>query len=128
MDAAAPPETLIHEIGGMLVRDEAYLEQPWDAIALVARVDPGAVRMHGFAYLDTGEALPEVPSGMSVSDRFRALRDAMQARDGRAWRAALVQIRREGARITVDFEYDDPARWAVTPLNLDARREELRPK
>lgn len=39
----------------------------------------------------------------------------------------LFQFNRKSGRFIVDFEHDDPARWKVTPSNIDAVVDELRP-
>ena len=31
-------------------------------------------------------------------------------------------------RFKIDFEFDDPTRWAITPNNMFEMREKLRPK
>lgn len=40
----------------------------------------------------------------------------------------LFQFNRNTRRARADFEYDDPLRWQVTPANLDAAIEALRPR
>ena len=39
----------------------------------------------------------------------------------------LVQLSRASGTYEVTFEDDDPARWKVTPANIEQISEELRP-
>ena len=41
--------------------------------------------------------------------------------------AILVQLDRGSGTYEVTFEDDDPARWKVTPANIEQISEELRP-
>jgi hypothetical protein len=118
---------LMQEIGGLVVGDERYAGEPWASIALVTMIDGPVQRFHGFWYDAAGEATPGFPRNRDLLDKFRELQAV--ARNGeRTWKTALVQIRRDDMQITVDYEYEDPQRWKVTPLNLEAMREALRPR
>lgn len=129
MDAAGSNEALVHEIGKLIVHDEAYLEQPWSSLALVATMrDDDVVQLHGYVYLDDGGTAAETPRTSKVAQRFVELHHVMRERDSRPWKAALVQIWRANAKVSFFFEYDDEARWKVTPTNYKTMREELRPK
>lgn len=120
---------LYADIGTLVVRDEAYLEQPWSRLSLVATMrDENTVQLHGYVYLDDGKTEAETPRTTKVAQRFVELHNVMRARDGRRWKAALVQIWRETAKVSFFFEYEDASRWKVTPLNYQTVREELRPK
>ncbi|GLS46837.1 hypothetical protein [Methylobacterium brachythecii] len=129
MDNPATNEALVHEIGSLIVHDEAYLEQPWNTLSLVATMrDENVVQLHGYVYLDAGKTAAETPRESKIAQRFVELHQVMRQRDGKPWKAALVQIWRETAKVSYFFEYDDAARWKVTPTNYEAMREELRPK
>lgn len=122
-------EALHHEIGRLVVHDEAYLEQPWSSLSLVATMrDENTVQLHGYAYLDGGKTEAVTPRASTVAQRFVELHRAMRERDPRPWKAALMQIWRSNAKVSFFFEYDDAARWRVTPGNFREMREELRPK
>jgi hypothetical protein len=120
--------TLVHEIGSMIVQDKNFIELPWDKISVVAVVDGGSVQVSGFAYEDGEDPFPEIPADTAIYDRFKRLREAMEDEAGRKWKSTLVQITRENNKIHFDFEYDDPMRWKVTPLNVDTKPRELEPK
>jgi hypothetical protein len=120
---------LYSEIGSLIVHDEAYLEQPWSTLSLVATMrDDDTVQLHGYVYLDDGKTAAETPRTSKVAQRFVELHTVMKARDTRPWKASLVQIWRENAKVSFFFEYDDAARWKITPSNYQAMREEMRPK
>lgn len=122
-------EALHHEIGRLIVHDEAFLELPWASLALVATMrDETTVQLHGYAYLEDGKTEAVTPRASTVAQRFVELHHAARERDPRPWKAALVQIWRSSAKVSFFFEYDDAARWKVTPLNYQTMREELRPK
>lgn len=122
-------EALHHEIGRLIVHDDAYTEQPWSSLSLVATMrDRNTVQLHGYAYLDDGKIEAVTPRVSTVAQRFVELHHAMGERDPRPWKAALVQIWRETAKVSFFFEYDDEARWKVTPMNYQTMREDLRPK
>jgi YD repeat-containing protein len=118
---------LINAIGGRIVHDENYTRYDWDSLSLVVTVDDAMSSSSGFVYLDTGEVVPNHPSGFDVLDLFEELQEATARPDGKRWKAALVQIVRATGKMHLEFEWDDADRWKVTPTNLDARREELRP-
>lgn len=49
-------------------------------------------------------------------------------RDGAGrWKTCLLQIERPGPKLTIDFDYEDTDRWAITPANLLERVEEFWP-
>ncbi len=105
--------------------DSALLLDGWTGLVLVCQVEDGTPDMTGFCYHATS-AVPVAPSDFAVFDVVERLRDAMAARDGRpAWQAALFRLVRQTGRLTVDFEYVDPERWAVTPTTVAHRKEQF---
>ncbi len=59
-------------------------------------------------------------ASVHLSERDRTttvLREATRVVDGALWGACVVRIDRETQEITVEFEYDHPERWNVTPQN-----------
>src|SRR3546814_10871397 len=63
-----------------------------------------------------------MPDLDATIDKAIDLSQAMRADGKEAWKACLIQITRPGPKLNADFEYDDPARWNITPANL--RRSE----
>lgn len=128
MDNQERANELIHEIGSMIVQDRVLSDQPWDALSLVTVVEGTSVQVSAYRYDGAGKPTPRNPGDNRLFDKFEELRDAMREPGGREWKTALVQIKRPAMKITVDFEYDDPMRWKVTPFNVETKPEELRPK
>jgi len=60
--------------------------------------------------------------------RSSKLRKEMAKADGKKpWIAALFRIERKTGKFAVQFEYDEPERWIVTPDNVTARAREFAP-
>jgi hypothetical protein len=111
-------DALIHELGAALVGDPKVAGQPWKRYALVARLDAQQSKLNGFAYDALGSYQPATPKGFEVHNKLAALREAMR-NDGKApWGACMVRIDRDTQKITVEFEYDHPERWDVTPKTV----------
>lgn len=109
-------DAMVHEVGASIVRNPRVSAQPWDSYALIARVDDDRIQLNGFAY--AGDApRPATPQGPEVSDRLKSLREAMREPGKPAWGACVVRIVRATQKINIEFEYDHPERWDVTPQN-----------
>lgn len=119
---------LVHEIGGLIVAAQMKDSDAWDSIAATAIVQGSTVQISGFFYEDGGKPKPARLGLGRLADCFEELATATQKPDGGRWVAALVQIRRDTGRVTMDYEYADPARWKVTPANIATMPEELRPR
>lgn len=119
--------TLVHEIGSLIVSNKRYAAIDWDGISVTAIVEPGATQISGYAYPDGGEPVAASPGLGALADKFEELNEAMQKPDGGTWKTALVRIRRDTGKVTIDYDYADPLRWKVTPLNMSALPEQMRP-
>lgn len=110
-------DALVHELGAVIISNPKVAAAPWQRYALVAQIDEQQSKLNGFAYDADGGYQPLTPQGFEVHDKLRALREAMHS-DGHApWGACMVRIDRETQKITIEFEYDHPERWYVTPQN-----------
>lgn len=110
-------DALIHELGAAIVRNPKVAALPWQRYALVARFEEGVTSLNGFAYDAQGVYRPATPRGFEVNDRLEDLREATRVAGKAPWGACVVRIDRETQEITVEFEYDHPERWNVTPQN-----------
>lgn len=119
---------LVHEIGSLIVRNDRYASRDWDGIAVTVIIEPGATQISGYSYVDGKDPEAGSPGLGVLADRFEELCAAMQNPDGSKWKTALVRIRRDTGKITIDYDYENPLRWKVTPLNLGTLPEEMRPK
>ena len=124
-----PPTDLVHEVGRLIVQDERIGAHSWHALSLVVVLD-GPAAISGYVYDEAGRATPELPDDNAIFDAFERLREAMRDEDPtkRGWGAALFQIKRPELKAHVEFEYDDPHRWDVTPANFTTKPDELRPR
>ena len=120
-------DELIMKIGTMILNDERY-EDDWSALSLVGDLANGGKGMHGYVYFSDGRFEGRIPAvGRPLIKLFIALRDEMDRTKGVSWHQCLVQITRPDLDIRIQFEYDDPRRWSVTPANLSAQVEAMRP-
>jgi hypothetical protein len=119
---------LVHEIGSMVVNSERYRARPWESLSIVVVIDGSSVQLSGYTYGADGKPQAGNPGNFDINDKFEELQEAMAGADQRRWKSALLQINRDGGKLNIDFEYDDPLRWKVTPTNVDTKPHELRPK
>jgi hypothetical protein len=123
----AAADRVLHELGQLVIADEEFAGKDWQGIALVIQVEPRK-RLFGYRYKADGGWEGATPAGRPAILKARELADAMKVEGKDGWKTCLVQISRPGPSIEIDFEYDDPNRWDVTPANLKTRVEELRPR
>jgi hypothetical protein len=121
-------DALIHRLAETIAGDKALLLDGWTHLVLVSHVEAGTPDMTGFCYTSDGRAVPVAPKEFAIFDVLEQLRAAMAEADGRKpWSAALLRIERATGKLAVEFEYDQPERWAVTPDNVEARAREFAP-
>jgi hypothetical protein len=123
----AASDRLLTELGQQIVADRRYAAEDWQGISVVVQVAPRQ-RLFGYVYRPDGTWSAGMPDMNATLDKAVALSEAMRADGKEPWKACLIQIVRPGPKLKVDFEYDDPARWIVTPGNLKQKVEELRPR
>ncbi|MGQ4274888.1 hypothetical protein [Terrihabitans sp. B22-R8] len=119
---------LVPEITMMIVNSGDFAERPWDSLALTVIVQGGSVQMSGYTYEDGASPEPATPRNVELARKFRELAAAMQKPDGGTWVSSLIQVRRDSQKVHIDFDYENPGRWKVTPANLKSLPEEIRPK
>lgn len=81
----------------------------------------GRARMFGYSY-DAQSAVKLMAPSVDTLLTFRELHRAMDDTDpaGRPWVACMIRLSAAGDA-AVEFEYDDPNRWAHTPRNYEQR-------
>ena len=94
---------------------------------MVAHLDEMSASINGYLYDETGKSTPAAPDDFAVLDRLGDLRDAMLEPGKGPWKACLVYVNRVSGRITLDFEYNTPGKWLITPANVKQMAEILRP-
>ena len=120
-------DDLVQDIGALLVRDPHISSQPWEDLVIVAQITPSSTKVNGFAYSASGKSTPTGPRNLDVIDKFEDLRLAMREPDKEPWKACLVRINRSTSHIVIDFEYDHPDKWLITPATVEGMAEVLRP-
>jgi hypothetical protein len=119
MDSSANGEVI--GLAELVSSHQAYSGTDWTYIALVATITRQRRSMFGYVFFSDGHweaKLPRDPQ-RSVMKGFRRLHDRMAALDGVAWQQCLLEITRQDQTVSVEFEYDDPDRWSLTPDNLE---------
>lgn len=124
------PDDLVHRLGALLLDDpEVVVRDDWSHVVLVATFHETSTGVTGFCYPERGEPEPAAPYDSRTLDVLRDLRTALADRDGtRGFVACRVHLQRAGARIGIDFEHDDPQRWAITFADRVERAAELDPR
>lgn len=128
MDTSANGQVI--ELGKLVSSHRAYHGTDWYYIALVATFTGGRRSMFGYVLFADGHweaKLPRDPE-RSVMRAFRRLHERMATLDGVAWQQCLLEITRPDHTVSVEFEYDDPHRWSVTPANLQELLGEFVPE
>ena len=118
-------DELVQQIGQLLIEDPMISRQPWDHLVIVAHVKDRSVQVKGFAYSGNSDVTPTGPRNFAIIDKFEALNKAMLEPGKESWKACLVRISAEG-HISIDFEYDKPEKWLVTPSNIEEMGKTLR--
>ena len=120
---AEPPldrNALIAKIGQLLVTDPAVSDGLWHGYALIVRYGDGAIarRMTGFRYDADGRHQGATPSDDALGPVFDALREATRIHDKAPWGACVLRLWRDSGRMAVEFDYDTPQQWDITPATL----------
>jgi len=120
-------DDLLHEIGSLVIRDKEIMSRPWEHLVLVAQVSNNSTQVNGFAYQSGGKAVPTGPDNFEIVDKFEELRTAMGADDIELWNACLFRLDRDSHKLSIDFEYEQPEKWLITPSTVKEMAEKLRP-
>ena len=120
-------DELVQEIGRMLIQDPRISSQPWQHLAIVAQIADNSAQVNGFLFDSAGKATPTAPKNTRVIDRFEELRNVMAEQDGEFWKACLVRIDPLTGNISIDFEFDHPEKWLISPSTITEMAEKLRP-
>lgn len=124
-DAGPSTDELVNRLGSAIAGDDAFADGGWTGLAMVVSADER--RAFGYRYT-AGDWEADLPEDSGFIDDAIALRDAMAAQhDGHRWHSVLVQISGDPPTARLAFDYDLPPRWQVTPANMDAMVEALRP-
>lgn len=124
-------EDKLHEIAQLVLQCEDVLSFQWTELVFVFELGEGYVSNSGFLY----DAEEITPASASIEDEqllldntLEQLREDIYQQCGEKFNQLLFQIENKTKRFKIDFEFDDPKRWAITPSNMFEMREKLRPK
>ena len=120
---------LIARIGRLLVADPAVSDGDWHGYALIVRYGDGAVarRMTGFRYDLGGAFTAATADADALGPAFDDLRDATRVPGKEPWGACVLRLWRDSGRMAVEFEYDAPGQWDITPATLGDVARHARP-
>lgn len=120
-------DELLAEIARLIVVDPKAGERPWDGYSLIAWYGDGISRLNGFRYDKGQPAEPLTPANAEIENRLEDLRRVTQVKDKAPWRVCIIRINREAAEVAIDFEYEEPGKWYVTPDSAVQIAEQVRP-
>ncbi|MEO4000439.1 hypothetical protein [Mesorhizobium sp. CAU 1732] len=102
----------------------------WAEVSVVFQVDDEGfvTNTYGYSYDDDGKPTAIAPDIDNVEEPVRAYREWLRQEGDKGFTRMLFQFNRNTLKVKADFEYDNVARWKVTPANIDTITEELRPR
>lgn len=119
------------DIVELFLRCKKVKENPWTELAFVFEFGDGHISNSGFLY--NGDSVRPATASIDeekllLGDTLSALREDIYQQCGHKFNQLLFQMENETKRFKIDFEFDDPTRWAITPSTFFDMREKLRPK
>jgi hypothetical protein len=130
MEPQLDRNALIAKIGRLLVADAVVSDGFWAGYALIVRYGDGAIarRLSGFRYDAKGDHQAATPSDDALGPAFDDLRQATRLPGKEPWGACVLRLWRDGGRMTVEFDYDTPEQWDITPATLAQVAGRARPQ
>ncbi|GHE25745.1 hypothetical protein GCM10007167_03250 [Vulcaniibacterium thermophilum] len=119
-------DLILASIAERLATDPKVNAAPWDQYALVAWYGDGVSKLNGFRYRGDAPGEPATPASFEIEDLLDDLRAATQVEGKGPWRACVVRLDRADGKVTVDFEYERPEVWEVTPATVRRVAERAR--
>ena len=122
------PEAVTAGLIRALIENMKGARDDWASLAMVIDLSGGRISgTHGYAYSPDGtvSAVASRPSG--IRPALEAYLRSVERPEQEPPAAILLQLDRDSGTYEVTFEDVDPARWKVTPSNLEKISEELRP-
>lgn len=99
----------------------------WESFAIVFECDDdSSVGNYGYFYW-TGGRKPFAIDETELDRTVLAFRNALRDNSGAGWVKTLIQYVRAGRKLNIEYEFDDPDRWSVTPKNAEATIKALQP-
>lgn len=122
---------LIQIIGGLILKSDDLKENSeWQSLSLVLTFSDGYFADSGFLYqqeiIQPFSAYADDEDPFILRDKAQELKKELEKSADDELKQMLVQIDRDG-RMKMQFEFDDPERWRITPSNINNIKEFLRP-
>lgn len=119
----------MNEIAGEIAGSSELDGIDWVEISAIFSIDAdGDVNeSYGYAYDRGGQAHAVAFLVDPVTDAVERYREWLRQNGDKGFIKMLFQFNRNTRKVHADFEYENPARWQVTPKNIDTIVEELRP-
>src|SRR5262245_33177143 len=108
-------DALIGEIGEVILRDPTLTDDDWDSVAFVAVLEK-PVSVFGFRY-SADKHSPTTPLTIELLALLEELQKATSDKRHPPWKACLIQVNEADLDFQIDFVYDDPSKWRLTPEN-----------
>ncbi|WP_219704344.1 hypothetical protein [Marinomonas lutimaris] len=123
-------DEVLQEITQMFLRCEDVLEYEWTELVFVFEFGDGHVSNSGFLY--NGQEITPATASIAndkllLRNSLKALREDVYQECGYRFNQLLFQMENKTKRFKIDFEFEDPKKWAITPDNMFEMREKLRP-
>lgn len=123
------PSDVTVDLIGALVENLRGAHDGWESLSMVLDFAGGKFSgTHGYAYSADGTVSAVASHPYHAKSAVAAYTDSYYGPEGKLPAAILVQFDRTSGKYEVIFEDEDASRWKVTPANIDAIREELRPQ
>jgi len=118
-------------IAELFLRCKKVLENTWTEFTFVFEFGEGHISNSGFLY--TGDKVRPATASIEedrllLGNTLEQLREDIYQQCGKKFNQLLFQMENETKHFKIDFEFDDQKRWVITPNNMLAMREKLRPK
>jgi predicted nucleotidyltransferase len=120
----------IFEIVHVILMSEDVKENNWESLSFVFDVADSHIANSGFLYTEDKirPAVADIDHDpLILDDKIIELREKVFEQCNAKFKQLLIQMEKGSGRIKIDFEFDNPSRWSITPANMKQIREELRP-
>lgn len=122
----------VRGLAELLARHPALMDLDWCGLGMVVRADrqgDGLNQMYGSVYLRDGTSV-SLPFDLGeIAPYFeQLLESSIEDQPERGpWYHCMFQIERPSGRTKLQFEYNDPDRWAFRGSEISAIIDRLRP-
>ncbi len=117
-------------IANAIMVSQDLKEISWKQVSIVFEVDDDGyvTGTYGYAYNGAAAPVAVAPDIDEIEEPVQAYREWLRQDGDKGFAKMLFQFDRENSKVNADFEYDNLARWSVTPANLETVIDELRPR